>query len=106
VIAVGTSVTRALEAASESGELRAGSALTRLVLGRDSRRRICDGLLTGLHEPKTSHFFLLQAFAPRALLERAVRHAERAGYLQHEFGDSCLILSGALRRECLLLQAG
>jgi S-adenosylmethionine:tRNA ribosyltransferase-isomerase len=53
-------------------------------------------LLTGLHEPGTSHFSLLEAFAPRALLERSFRHAEREGYLQHEFGDSCLILRGAL----------
>lgn len=99
VIAVGTSVTRALEAASESGELRAGSRSTSLVLSRDSRRRTCDALLTGLHEPGTSHFSLLECYAPRALLERAMRHAARAGYLEHEFGDSCLILSGALGEE-------
>jgi S-adenosylmethionine:tRNA ribosyltransferase-isomerase len=58
--------------------------------------RVVDGLLTGLHEPGTSHFDLLQAFAPRQLLERALEHAARTGYLQHEFGDSCLILAGAL----------
>ena len=54
--------------------------------------RTVDGLLTGLHEAGTSHFALLQAFAPRALLERAIGHATETGYLQHEFGDSCLIL--------------
>lgn len=102
VIAVGTSVTRALEAASESGELRAGARRTRLRLSRRSRRRTCDGLLTGLHEPETSHFSLLEAYAPRALLERAFRHAEREGYLQHELGDSCLILDGTLGREPML----
>jgi S-adenosylmethionine:tRNA ribosyltransferase-isomerase len=96
VLAVGTSVTRALEAASESGSLRAGSERTALLLGPDWRLRICDGLLTGLHEPGTSHYALLEAFAPRALLDRSFRHAEREGYLQHEFGDSCLILHGAL----------
>lgn len=97
VLAVGTSVTRALEAAAESGALRAGSAHTDLVLGPGSKLRVCDGLLTGMHEPGTSHFSLLEAFAPRALLERSFQHAERAGYLQHEFGDACLISNGALR---------
>jgi len=97
VIAVGTSVTRALEAASESGSVRAGRESTSLLLGPGSRLRSCDALLTGLHEPGTSHYALLEAFAPRALLDRSFRHAERAGYEQHEFGDSCLILRGALR---------
>jgi len=58
--------------------------------------RTCDGLLTGLHEPGSSHFALLEAYAPRALLESAFFHAQRGGYLQHEFGDSCLILKGSL----------
>jgi S-adenosylmethionine:tRNA ribosyltransferase-isomerase len=96
IVAVGTSVTRALEAASMSGTLRAGSERTDLRLGPSSRLRTCAGLLTGLHEPGTSHFSLLEAFASRALLERSFRHAEQQGYLQHEFGDSCLILNGAL----------
>jgi len=96
IIAVGTSVTRALEAASSSGQLRAGSERTDLLLGPDSVLRTCDGLLTGLHQPGTSHFALLEAYAPRALLERAFRHAQRHGYLPHEFGDSCLILKGSL----------
>jgi len=96
IIAVGTSVTRALEAASLSGTLRAGREHTDLRLGPTSVLRSCDGLLTGLHEPGTSHFALLEAFAPRALLERSFRHAQRRGYLQHAFGDSCLILKGAL----------
>ena len=99
IIAVGTSVTRALESASASGTLLAGSRHTDLRLGPGSKLRFCDGLLTGLHEPTTSHFSLLEAYAPRALLERSFRHAQRAGYLQHEFGDSCLILKGALSEE-------
>lgn len=96
VVAVGTSVTRALEAASLGGAVRAGSERTALLLGPDSRLAACDGLLTGLHEPGTTHYDLLEAFASRALLERSFKHAERQGYLQHEFGDSCLILPGAL----------
>jgi S-adenosylmethionine:tRNA ribosyltransferase-isomerase len=97
VIAAGTSVVRALEGhAGEDGELRAGRGETTLRLGPSYEPRVVDGLLTGLHEPGTSHFDLLEAFAPRGLLLRAVEHAKRAGYLQHEFGDSCLILPGAL----------
>ena len=53
------------------------------------------GLLSGVHAPGESHFELLQAFAPRALLEEAVAHAARAGYLAHEFGDAILILPGS-----------
>ncbi|HEY3254953.1 MAG TPA: S-adenosylmethionine:tRNA ribosyltransferase-isomerase, partial [Polyangiaceae bacterium] len=96
IIAVGTSVTRALEAASVSGTLRGGTQHTDLRLGPGSQLRTCTGLLSGLHEPGTSHFALLEAYAPRALLERSFRHAQRNGYLQHEFGDSCLILKGAI----------
>jgi S-adenosylmethionine:tRNA ribosyltransferase-isomerase len=96
IIAVGTSVTRALEAASTSGVLRGGAQRTELLLGPGSLLRSCGGLLTGLHEPGTSHFSLLEAYAARSLLDRAFRHAQRQGYLQHEFGDSCLILKGSL----------
>jgi S-adenosylmethionine:tRNA ribosyltransferase-isomerase len=99
VIAVGTSVTRALEAASLSGTLCAGAQHTDLLLGSGSVLRTCDGLLTGLHAPGTSHFALLEAYAPPMLLERAFLHAQRHGYLQHEFGDSCLILKGSLAGE-------
>jgi S-adenosylmethionine:tRNA ribosyltransferase-isomerase len=97
VVAAGTSVVRALEGhADADGELRAGAGETTLRLGPGSELKIVDGLLTGLHEPGTSHFDLLEAFAPRALLLRAMEHAARTGYLQHELGDSCLILAGSL----------
>jgi S-adenosylmethionine:tRNA ribosyltransferase-isomerase len=97
VIAVGTSVVRALEGhASADGSVAAGSGETELRLSGSYSPRVVDGLLTGLHEPGTSHFALLEAFAPRPLLQRAVEHAARTGYLQHEFGDSCLVLAGAL----------
>ena len=52
-----------------------------------------DGLLTGLHEPGSSHFSLLTAFAPEEALLAATRHAETTGYLGHEFGDAMLIVS-------------
>jgi len=97
VIAAGTSVVRALEGhADADGTVSAGGGETALRLSQSYEPRVVDGLLTGLHEPGTSHFELLEAFAPRALLLRATDHAGRTGYLQHEFGDSCLILPGAL----------
>lgn len=99
VIAAGTSVVRALEArADRDGVVLAGSGSTDLRLSASYELRVVDGLLTGLHEPGTSHFDLLEAFAPRELLLRASDHAGRTGYLQHELGDSCLILPGALLR--------
>jgi len=95
IVAVGTTVTRALESsAAEHGRLEPGEGEARLVLGPGFRPRITTGLLTGMHSRGTSHFALLEAFAPRALLERALEHAEHAGYLEHEFGDSCLLLPG------------
>ncbi|HXK20405.1 MAG TPA: S-adenosylmethionine:tRNA ribosyltransferase-isomerase [Polyangiaceae bacterium] len=96
-IAAGTSVVRALEGhADENGAIAAGSGETALRLSGSYEPRVVDGLLTGLHEPGTSHFELLEAFAPKQLLLRALEHAARTGYLQHEFGDSCLVLAGAL----------
>jgi S-adenosylmethionine:tRNA ribosyltransferase-isomerase len=99
VVAVGTTVVRALEgcAAANGGRLRAGQGVTDLHLSRGFAPVIVDGLLTGLHEPGTSHFSLLEAFAPGALLDAAHRHAEQAGYLAHEFGDVCLVLPGSAR---------
>ncbi|HXY38484.1 MAG TPA: S-adenosylmethionine:tRNA ribosyltransferase-isomerase, partial [Vicinamibacteria bacterium] len=94
VLAVGTSVVRALEGAALDGPLRAGGSVRHERIGQGHQLRVVSGLLTGLHAPGESHFELLQAFAPRALLERALVHAGEAGYLGHEFGDSMLILPG------------
>jgi len=97
VIAAGTSVVRALEGAvAAHGVPQAGTNVTDLLLSARTRPRVVDGLLTGLHDADTTHFALMEAFAPRALLLRALAHAARAGYVQHEFGDSCLVLAGAL----------
>jgi S-adenosylmethionine:tRNA ribosyltransferase-isomerase len=93
VVAVGTTVVRALESSAlEHGGLAAGAGVARLVLGAEFRPRVVDGLLSGMHEPGTSHFRLLSAFAAPAVLERALLSAAQTGYLAHEFGDSCLIL--------------
>ncbi len=95
VVAVGTTVVRALEgcAASHGGELVAGAGVTDLVIGAGFRPRVVDGIYTGMHEPGTSHYALLQAFAPRAVLDRAHAFAEEHGYVGHEFGDSNLVLA-------------
>ncbi|MEQ9072450.1 MAG: S-adenosylmethionine:tRNA ribosyltransferase-isomerase [Sandaracinaceae bacterium] len=92
VVAVGTSVTRALEGAFLShGRVPAGPGETDLVLGPHTPLNVVDALLTGAHDPQSSHYQLLRAFAPDALLERAVRRSRELGYLGHELGDSWLI---------------
>jgi S-adenosylmethionine:tRNA ribosyltransferase-isomerase len=92
VVAVGTTVVRALESAARRPDgLRAGQGNATLVLGPGFRRRVVSGVLSGLHEEGTSHFALLESFADRALLVRSVHHASAQGYLQHEFGDVCLV---------------
>lgn len=94
VIAVGTSVVRALEGSARThGRVVAGGGETDLRLGPGASPAIVRGLLTGIHEPTASHFRLLQTFCPLPLLERAYASATGAGYLCHEFGDSNLILS-------------
>ncbi len=93
VIAVGTSVVRALESAARprSGiQARAGWA--DLVIGPDQELRAVDGLITGWHEPEASHLLLLEAVAGIDLLARSYRDALDVGYLWHEFGDSHIIL--------------
>jgi S-adenosylmethionine:tRNA ribosyltransferase-isomerase len=99
VVAVGTTVVRALEGscAANGGRLLAGPGVTDLRLGVDHRPRVVNGLLTGLHEPGTSHFSLATAFAPAGLLEAAFLHAESRSYVGHEFGDSSLLLPVTLR---------
>jgi S-adenosylmethionine:tRNA ribosyltransferase-isomerase len=93
VIAVGTTVVRALEtAAASQGQVQAIQGWTRLRLGSGSPLQVVNGLLTGFHEPQASHFDLLRAFLDETLLERAYREAVAARYLWHEFGDLCLIL--------------
>jgi S-adenosylmethionine:tRNA ribosyltransferase-isomerase len=93
VIAVGTTVARALESvAGPDGTLQAGSGFTDLVLGPDRSCSVVDGLLTGWHEPEASHLLLLEALAGPDLVGRAYAAALAARYRWHEFGDSCLLL--------------
>ena len=93
VVAVGTTVTRALETATDDdGVVRPRSGWTDLVLGPDRPARTVTGLLTGLHAPEASHLQLLEAVAGRALVDEAYRAAVAEHYLWHEFGDAMLFL--------------
>lgn len=95
VVAVGTTVVRAIEGnVQNNGRLVAESAATNLRIGPGFVPQIVRGILTGIHEPGTSHFSLLSAFAPKEVLEAAISHATDEGYLGHELGDSMLILPG------------
>jgi S-adenosylmethionine:tRNA ribosyltransferase-isomerase len=96
VIAVGTTVTRALETvAAPDGSVSPGRGWTSLTITPERGVRAVDGLITGWHEPDASHLLLLEAVAGRALVERSYAAALAGGYRWHEFGDSHLLLRGA-----------
>jgi S-adenosylmethionine:tRNA ribosyltransferase-isomerase len=92
VIAVGTTVVRALESAWQDGVVIAAHAWTDLVITPSRGVFAVDGLLTGFHEPRASHLAMLEAIAGRAHLERAYDAALQERYLWHEFGDVHLIV--------------
>ena len=93
VVAVGTTVTRAVESAADAdGTVMARHGWTDLVLGTEHPARVVTGLITGWHDPEASHLALLEAVAGRALVRAAYAEVDKAGYLGHEFGDSCLLL--------------
>jgi len=93
VIAVGTTVVRALETAAEpDGRIVPREGWTDLVITPERGLRAADALLTGLHEPRASHLAILEALAGRRHVEVAYAAALRERYLWHEFGDLHLIL--------------
>jgi S-adenosylmethionine:tRNA ribosyltransferase-isomerase len=93
VIAVGTTVVRALEsAAARDGTVAAAEGWTNLVVSPECGVRAVDGLITGWHDPEATHLLMLRALASEELLDRSYREALSHGYLWHEFGDSHLIL--------------
>jgi len=93
VIAVGTTVVRALESVADAdGVLTGGGGLTQLVVTPERGVRAVDGLITGWHEPESSHLQLLEAVAGPELLRHSYAAANAHGYRFHEFGDSHLIL--------------
>jgi S-adenosylmethionine:tRNA ribosyltransferase-isomerase len=91
VVALGTTVTRALEHAASGEALRAGAGIADQKIGPSTRLHVVDAIISGTHEPGTSHYELLRAFASDAVLRRAAGALEREGYLTHEFGDTVLI---------------
>lgn len=96
VIAVGTTVTRALESAVETTDdgsrVVAARGWTSRVVTPADPPRIVDGLVTGWHDPEASHLLLVEAVAGKELTQRAYAAAVDARYLWHEFGDSALLL--------------
>jgi S-adenosylmethionine:tRNA ribosyltransferase-isomerase len=93
VVAVGTTVTRALESvARPDGTVVPRCGRTDLVLSSDRPARVVDALVTGWHESQASHLSLLEAVAGSELVQHAYDGAIEAAYLWHEFGDSCLFL--------------
>ena len=95
MIAVGTTVVRALESASDAGELRPARGFTRRYVSPEHPVSSVDGLLTGFHTATSTHLALLAGMFGAGRLERAYSAAVERGYLWHEFGDSHLILRGA-----------
>jgi S-adenosylmethionine:tRNA ribosyltransferase-isomerase len=94
VIAVGTTVVRALETVVDAeGMVQPGEGWTGLVITPRRELRAVNALLTGLHEPRATHLAMLEALAGRKHLQRAYHEALRERYLWHEFGDSHLILT-------------
>jgi S-adenosylmethionine:tRNA ribosyltransferase-isomerase len=94
VVAVGTTVVRALEHAAlqaGGGGVRAGDGLATQRVGAATRLRVVDVILSGTHEPGTSHYELLRAFTDDTTLGRANVELSARGYRTHEFGDSVLI---------------
>lgn len=94
VVAVGTTVVRALESAYDEreAEVRPLDGWTELVVTPERGVHVVDGMLTGWHEPEASHLLMLEAVAGRALLEASYKAALAEGYLWHEFGDVHLVL--------------
>ncbi len=93
VIAVGTTVVRALESvAYMTGNITARHDYTQLYITANHTFKVVDGLLTGLHEPEASHLNLLTAFMPAKKILQTYEEAINEKYLWHEFGDLNLIL--------------
>ncbi len=92
VVAIGTTVVRALESAWTPDGMRPLQGFTRLFVHPGNPVRSVDGLLTGFHDPATSHLAMLAAFIGLPRVMEAYREAIANGYRWHEFGDSHLIL--------------
>ncbi len=99
IIAVGTTVVRALEsAADKTGKVKPYRGLTELYIRSNYRMKVANGLLTGLHEPEASHLHMLQSIASKQHLQLAYQAALQEQYYWHEFGDLHLILNDPEKR--------
>ena len=92
VVAVGTTVVRALESAWDGKKVRSAKGFTRHYVHPGRSVDAVDGLISGFHDPKASHLAMLYALAGKDLIREAYAEAVKGGYLWHEFGDSHLIL--------------
>ena len=93
VIAVGTTVVRALETAAHGlTTIDPGKNRTELLITPGFSFGIVDGLITNFHLPKSSLLFLVSAFAGNDLVQRAYRRAVKLGYRFYSYGDSMLLL--------------
>ena len=101
VIAVGTTVVRALESAWDGEQVQPASGFTRLYVHPKRGVHTVDGLITGLHDPVTSHLAMLYAIAGQDAIRSAYREAVKEGYLWHEFGDSHLIMVREAKQETM-----
>jgi S-adenosylmethionine:tRNA ribosyltransferase-isomerase len=93
VIAIGTTVVRALEhAAGLDGSVRAGEGTATQRIGPLTYLRVVDAVVSGMHERGTSHYELLRAFQGDEVLDRMNNVADAHGYRGHEFGDSVFLV--------------
>lgn len=92
IIAVGTTVVRALESAWDGRKVCPARGFTRLFIHPQRGVQVVDGLVTGFHDPLASHLAMLYAVTGRDAIQDSYRVAVEEGYLWHEFGDSHLIL--------------
>lgn len=92
VVAVGTTVVRALETVTDAYGTHAGEGWTERIITPEQPLLAVDAMLTGLHEPRASHLAMLEALAGRHHLHQTYQAALEEGYLWHEFGDLHLIL--------------
>ena len=95
IVAVGTTVVRALESAWDGGQVCPISGFTKLYIHPDRGISVVDGLVTGFHDPMASHLAMLYALADEKIIRSAYTEAVKSRYLWHEFGDSNLILPRA-----------
>jgi S-adenosylmethionine:tRNA ribosyltransferase-isomerase len=107
IIAIGTTVVRALEAAgTRDGKIHAGDGIATGRIEPETEIKVVDAILSGVHQPGESHFELLRAFADDTALDRAAAELEAHGYRAHEFGDSVLIERRPRLRIAMLSSSG